>query len=398
MLLLEGVRVLDLTNVLAGPFCCYQLAQLGADVIKVEVPGSGDLARQLGADPELNKRLMGASFLAQNAGKRSVTINLKHADGKEVFRRLVGTADVIVENFRPGVMDRLGFSYGELKTLKTDLIYCAISGFGQTGPLKDDPAYDQIVQGLSGVMSVTGDKNSAPLRVGFPVADTIGGLTAAFAIAAALFRRQKSNEGEFIDVSMLEATLVTMGWAVSNWLIAGVRPEPLGNENMTASPSGAFKTGNGLVNIAANQQEQFEKLCELIGRKELATDPRFANREDRKKLRYELKGQIEMALAAKSAKEWAALLNTHGVPAGEVLSIPDVIEHPQVTSRELIKKFHSPGLDRPVAVVRSGFRLASGDPQPATPPPSLGADTEKILEELGYDKNAIGKLRADGAV
>jgi CoA:oxalate CoA-transferase len=399
MLLLENVRVLDLTNVLAGPFCCYQLAQLGADVIKVEVPGSGDLARQLGADPELNKRLMGASFLAQNAGKRSVTINLKHADGKEVFRRLVGTANVIVENFRPGVMDRLGFSYGELKTLKTDLIYCAISGFGQTGPLKDDPAYDQIVQGLSGVMSVTGDKNSAPLRVGFPVADTIGGLTAAFAISAALFRRQKNNEGEFIDVSMLEATLVTMGWAVSNWLIAGVRPEPLGNENMTASPSGAFKTGNGLVNIAANQQQQFEKLCELIGRKELATDPRFANREDRKKLRYELKGQIEMALAAKSAKEWAALLNTHGVPAGEVLSIPDVIEHPQVTSRELIKKFHSaPGLDRPVAVVRSGFRLASGNPQPATPPPSLGADTEKILEELGYDKDAIGKLRADGAI
>ncbi len=399
MRLLESVRVLDLTNVLAGPFCCYQLAQLGADVIKVEVPDSGDLARQLGADPELNKRLMGASFLAQNAGKRSVTINLKNPDGKEIFRRLVGTADVVVENFRPAVMARLGLGYGELKKLKADLIYCAISGFGQTGPLKDDPAYDQIVQGLSGVMSVTGDKNSAPLRVGFPIADTIGGLTAAFAIAAALFRRQKSKEGEWIDVSMLEATLVTMGWVVSNWLIAGVRPEPLGNENMTASPSGAFKTGDGLLNIAANQQEQFEKLCELIGRKELVTDPRFVNREDRKKLRYELKAEIEIALAAKSAKTWSVLLNRHGVPAGEVLSIPEVIEHPQVTNRELIKNFQSvPGLDRPVAVVRSGFRLTSGDPQPATPPPSLGADTEQILTELGYDKDAIGKLRADGAV
>jgi CoA:oxalate CoA-transferase len=399
MRLLESVRVLDLTNVLAGPFCCYQLAQLGADVIKVEVPGSGDLARQLGADPELNKRLMGASFLAQNAGKRSVTINLKHPDGKEIFRRLVGTADVVVENFRPGVMDRLGLGYGELKKLKADLIYCAISGFGQTGPLKDDPAYDQIIQGLSGVMSVTGDKNSAPLRVGFPIADTIGGLTAAFAIAAALFRRQISNAGDFIDVSMLEATLVTMGWAVSNWLIAGVRPEPLGNENMTASPSGAFKTGDGLLNIAANQQEQFEKLCELINRMELATDPRFVNREDRKKLRYELKAEMEIALAAKSAKEWSVLLNRHGVPAGEVLSIPEVIEHPQVTNRELIKNFQrAPGLDRPVAVVRSGFRLASGDPQPATPPPWLGADTEQILTELGYDKDAIDRLRADGAV
>jgi crotonobetainyl-CoA:carnitine CoA-transferase CaiB-like acyl-CoA transferase len=399
MLLLEGVRVLDLTNVLAGPFCCYQLAQLGAEVVKVEVPGSGDLARQLGADPELNELLMGASFLAQNAGKRSVTINLKNADGKEVFRRLVGTSDVVVENFRPGVMDRLGFGYGELKKVKSDLIYCAVSGFGQTGPLKDDPAYDQIVQGLSGVMSVTGDKNSAPLRVGFPIADTIGGLTAAFAIAAALFRRQKTHEGEFIDVSMLEATLVTMGWAVSNWLIAGVRPEPLGNENMTASPSGVFKTGDGLLNIAANQQEQFEKLCELISRKQLAADPRFVNREKRKKLRYELKAEIESALAAKSAKDWAVLLNRHGVPAGEVLSIPDVIEHPQVTSRELIKNFQSaPGLDRPVAVLRAGFRLESGDPQPKTPPPSLGADTEEILKDLGYDKEAIDKLRGDGAV
>jgi crotonobetainyl-CoA:carnitine CoA-transferase CaiB-like acyl-CoA transferase len=166
MKLLEGVRVLDLTNVLAGPFCCYQLAQLGADVIKIEVPDSGDLARQLGADAELNKRLMGASFLAQNAGKRSVTINLKNPAGKEVFYRLVATADVIVENFRPGVMDRLELGYEALKKFKRDLIYCAISGFGQTGPLKDNPAYDQIVQGLSGVMSVTGDKNSAPLRVG----------------------------------------------------------------------------------------------------------------------------------------------------------------------------------------------------------------------------------------
>ena len=169
---LQGVRVLDLTNVLAGPFCCCQLAQMGAEVIKVEMPGSGDLARQLGADTELNARLMGASFLAQNAGKRSVTINLKSPLGKEVFRRLVATADVMVENFRPGVMQRLQLGYEILREMKPDLIYCAISGFGQDGPLKDNPAYDQIVQGLSGVMSVTGDKQTAPLRVGYPVAKT----------------------------------------------------------------------------------------------------------------------------------------------------------------------------------------------------------------------------------
>jgi CoA:oxalate CoA-transferase len=398
MKLLQGVRVLDLTNVLAGPFCCYQLAQLGADVIKVEFPDAGDLARQLGADPELNQKLMGASFLAQNAGKRSVTINLKKSAGKEVFLRLATTADAIVENFRPGVMEKLDLGYERLTETRADLIYCAISGFGKDGPLKDNPAYDQIVQGLSGVMSVTGDKHSAPLRVGFPVADTIGGLTAAFAIAAALFRRTQSGQGEFIDVSMLEATLVTMGWAVSNWLIAGIRPEPLGNENMTASPSGTFKTGAGLLNIAANKQEQFETLCELIGRKELASDPRYADREERKRRRHELKADLEPALARKSAREWSALLNKHGVPAGEVLSIPEVLEHPQLTERGLIKHFHTAGIERDIAVVRAGFRLASGDPQPASAPPSLGADTKEILEELGYDSAAIAKLKKDGAV
>jgi len=241
--LLAATRVLDLTNVLAGPFCCYQLAQLGAEVIKVEVPGSGDLARQLGADPALNRRGMGASFLAQNAGKRSLTLNLKSPKGREAFSRLVASADVVVENFRPGVMERLGLGYAALKAVKSDIVYCAISGFGQDGPLRFNPAYDQIIQGLCGVMSVTGDAQSAPLRVGYPVADTMGGMTAAFAIAAALVRRERTGEGEFIDVSMLEASLVAMGWAVSNWLIAGVRPEPMGNENMTASPSGTFRTG-----------------------------------------------------------------------------------------------------------------------------------------------------------
>ena len=399
MSLLAGIRVLDLTNVLAGPFCCYQLAQLGAEVIKIEVPGSGDLARQLGADADLNRKLMGASFLAQNAGKRSVTIKLKNPAGKEVFQRLVGTADVVVENFRPGVMDRLKLGYADLKKLKSSLIYCAISGFGQDGPLKDNPAYDQIVQGLSGVMSVTGDKTSAPLRVGFPVADTIGGLTAAFAIAAALFRRKRDGAGEFIDVSMLEATLVTMGWAVSNWLIAGVPPEPLGNDNMTASPSGTFRTGAGLLNIAANQQAQFEKLCELIGRNDLATDPRFIQREQRKQRRYELKAEIEAALAAKPAKEWAAMLNSHGVPAGEVLSIPEILDHPQITGRALVETFPAAsGIKREIKVVRAGFHLASGNPRPVTPPPELGADTETILEELGYDRADIAQLRHEQAI
>ncbi len=397
--LLSGIRVLDLTNVLAGPFGAYQLALLGAEVIKVEAPGSGDLARQLGADPALNAALMGASFLAQNAGKRSITINLKSPGGKAVFRRLVRTADVVIENFRPGVMARLDLGFDELQRERPGLVYCAISGFGQDGPLKDNPAYDQIVQGLAGVMSVTGDAATAPLRVGFPVADTIGGLTAAFAIAAALVRRERTGEGEFIDVSMLEATLVAMGWQVSNWLIAGVRPQPLGNENMTAAPSGTFATGDGPLNIAANQQQQFETLTRLIGRPDLASDPRFAGREARKINRLALKAEIEIALKHKSATEWAAIFNAQGVPAGEVLDIPAVLNHPQVTSRGLVTTFEAaPGVDKAISVVRSGFRLAGGDPAPASPPPPLGADTDALLGDLGFDAAEIAALRKRGAI
>ena len=399
MTLLAGVRVLDLTNVLAGPFACYQLAALDADVIKVEVPGTGDLARQLGADPELNRRGMGASFLAQNAGKRSITLNLKHAAGKAVFRRLVASADVLVENFRPGVMDRLGLGYDALRQERPSLVYCAISGFGQDGPLRGNPAYDQIIQGLSGVMSVTGTPDTAPLRVGYPVCDTIGGITAAFAIAAALVRQGRTGQGELIDVSMLEATLVTMGWAVSNWLIAGVRPEPMGNENMTAAPSGAFRTGGGLLNIAANKQEQFETLSRLIGRADLAVDPRFAEREARKRRRHELKDEIERALAARPAAEWAVMLNGAGVPAGEVLDVPEVLNHPQVVDRDLVTRFPSaPGVAREVPVVRAGFRLRSGDPAPRTPPPALGADTAAILGEIGCGAADIEALRAEGVI
>jgi crotonobetainyl-CoA:carnitine CoA-transferase CaiB-like acyl-CoA transferase len=301
---LTGTRVLDLTNVLAGPYCSYQLALLGAEVIKVEAPGVGDLARQLGADAELNAIGLGTSFLAQNAGKKSVVVDLKSDGGKASFTKLVEGADVLVENFRPGVLARLGFPWSELQEINPRLIYCAISGFGQTGPMSQRPAYDQIIQGLSGMMSITGTPDTAPLRVGFPISDTIGGLTAAMAVNAALAGRARTGVGSYIDVSMLESSLSAMGWAVSNYLISGLLTEPMGDQNATAAPSGTFEAAEGPLNIAANRQEQFVTLCRIIDRPDLLEDERFRDRESRKVNRDALNREINSVLRTRPAIEW----------------------------------------------------------------------------------------------
>jgi len=397
--LLSGGRILDLTNVLSGPFCAYQLALLGAEVIKVEVPQGGDLARQLGADPTLSRDLMGASFIAQNAGKSSITLNLKAPRGREVFEKLVLTADVVIENFRPGVMERLGLGQAVLRTLNPRLIYCAISGFGQTGPMRDAPAYDQIIQGLSGTMSVTGHRSSGPLRVGFPIADTIGGLTAAFAISSALMRRERTGGGAFIDVSMLDSTLATMGWIVSNYLLCGVAPVPMGNDNFTAAPSGAFQTADSLLNIAANKQEQFVTLCGLIDRPDLAMDERFAEREARKRNRAALNAEIEAGLATRTALDWESLLNAAGVPAGRVLSVDQTLDLDQIKSRALVRAIgQAEGLDRDLFVTGPGFAV-DGEPVPSpSPPPRLGQQTQTVLQSLGYSDAEIAVLRSEGAL
>lgn len=397
--LLDGVTVLDLTNVLAGPFCGYHLAAMGADVVKVESTHGGDLARALGADPDLAAHGMGASFLAQNAGKRSIALNLKDPDAVEVFMTLVDRADVLLENFRPGVMQRLGLGADVLRDRKPSLVVASISGFGATGPLRHQPAYDQIVQGYAGVMAVTGPKDGGPLRAGFPVADTVGGLTAAMAIHAALYRAARTGQGCTLDVSMLEATLATLAWAVSNHLVADVDPRPMGNDNVTASPSGTFATQDGLLNLAANQQKQFEAACRVVGRPDLIDDPRFATRAQRLVHREALTAELEHALGRKPAEVWERELVAAGVPAGRVLSVPDVLRHPHVIERDVLATFGDvPHLDRPLHVIRPGFTVDGVRPAPSRRPPALGEHGREILAEAGVDDATIDDLIARGAM
>ncbi len=396
---LEGVRVLDMTNVLAGPFAGYQLALFGAEVIKVESPHGGDLARRLGTSADLNAQGLGISFLAQNAQKRSITIDLKSPRGREVFARLVAEADVLCENFRPGVLDRLGFSWERLQELNSRLVYCAISGFGQTGPLRSKPAYDQIIQGMSGMMSVTGDEESHPLRAGYPIADTLGGLAAAFAISSALVGRERDGRGSVVDVSMLETAVTAMGWVVSNYLVGGTEPRALGNDNGTAAPSGTFRTGRGDLNIAANKQEQFEALCRQIGREDLVDDERFAERESRKRHRAALTDEIERALAHRDAEAWAEELSEVGVPAAAVLTVPQMLESPQIRDRELVHEVPHPGEPGGrISVLGNGIRVDGRPSAPTSPPPRLGEHTEEILRGLGYSTQEIRELTEEGAV
>lgn len=405
--LLATVRVLDLTNVLAGPFASYQLALLGADVIKVETPGSGDLARQLGSDARLNAEKMGASFIAQNAGKRSITINLKTTAGKEAFTALVKSADVLVENFRPGVLARLGFSADELHRIQPSLIYCAVSGFGATGPLRDRPAYDQIIQGLSGMMSATGTEETGPMRAGYPLADTLGGAAAAFAISAALYHRARTGDGVSIDISMLETALTSMGWVVSNYLLAGKEPVPMGNENFTAAPSGTFRTREGLLNISANEQSQFERLCTVLNASELITHPRFSERESRKQNRHELRRELETALARDTAENWEHILSTVGVPVGRVLPVALALDHEQIRQRNLVHEVRMVPWDsgiedeasgRTVSVLGHGIHVDGGTSAPLSGPPRLGQHTEEVLSEVGFSEHDIERLRSEGGI
>jgi CoA:oxalate CoA-transferase len=397
MKLLENIRIIDLTNVLSGPFATLHLALLGAEVIKVEVPDGGDLARKLGNVPKLNKELMGTSFLAQNANKKSLTLNLKVAEAKEVFRKLLKTADVVVENFRPGVMTRLGFGYDDISKINPRIVYCAISGFGQTGPDASKPAYDQIIQGLSGAMDVNGDERLHPLRAGFPVCDTVGGLNAAFAIMAALYYREKTGEGQFIDIALLDSIMPLMGWVAANLLIGGKDPIPMGNDNFTAAPSGAFRTKDGYINIAANQQKQWEDLTDAVDLPELKTDPRFHERDTRKANRKQLTPILEEKLAQNTTKHWVDLLNENGIPSGDIVGLGKALTSEQIKHRQTIVEINEPQIGN-IKIFNLSAKFSKTPASIVDPPPRLSAHTEEILTQLGYTKEEQKELKEKMAV
>jgi len=386
---MDSYRVLDLTNVLAGPYCCHLLAHLGCEVIKVENPKDGDLARQLGASQNLNKKKMGISFLAQNAGKKSIAIDMKSKKGKEIFFKLLKKSDVVVENFKPGTIKKLGIGFDALKKINNKIILASISGFGQSGLLSKLPAYDQIIQGYSGVMSITG-KDKDIFRVGYPIADTIGGLNAALAITALL--NNKKRKASHIDISMLDSVISSMGWVVSNYLNANIIPKPLGNENFTASPSGTFKTKNGLINIAANRQSHFENVCRATSLAKLIKKDKFSKREQRLKNRDELKKIIEQKLKKQTTTYWVNKLNKLNVPCGPILTVPQILKHRQIKNRDIFSTFKIKDYPK-FKLLKTSMRINNKIKGVKLPPPKLGQNTNSIMKMLGYSVSEIKRLK-----
>ena len=385
------VKILDLTNVLAGPYCCHLLAHLGCEVIKVENPDGGDLARQLGASHKLNKKKMGISFLAQNAGKKSIAIDLRKKSGKEIFFKLVKKCDVVVENYKPGTINKLGIGFDQLKKINKKIILASISGFGQNGSLSNLPAYDQIIQGYSGVMSITGNKKNI-FRVGYPIADTIGGLNAALAIMSLL--NNKNRKASHIDISMLDSVISSMGWVVSNYLNANVIPKPLGNENFTASPSGTFKTKNGMINIAANRQSHFEGVCVAINLKNLIKNKKFFDRQNRLKNRSILKQIIEKKLSKQKTNYWVKKFQNLNVPCGPILTIPEILKHNQIKSRGIISTFKIKDFSK-LKLLKTSMRINNKISSVKSPPPRLGENTNSIMKMLGYTSKQISNFKKE---
>ncbi|OGA52599.1 MAG: hypothetical protein A3G24_11570 [Betaproteobacteria bacterium RIFCSPLOWO2_12_FULL_62_13] len=391
----SGIRVLDVTRILASPFASGQLAFLGADVVKIEDPGAGDAARYGHSnDRDLAKTGMSSNFLSQNSNKRSVTLNLRTPEGQRIFRKLAEDADIVIQNLRTGSMDRYGLGYEDLRKINPRIIYCSLTAYGATGPKKRHPAYDPVVQAASGMMSINGTPETAPLKVGPPVVDYGAGLAAAFAIASALYHRERTGEGQHIDVSMLDTAFVLMGSIVTDVMTAGAKPRAHGNSYVSIPTNAGFETREGLLYIAAMQEHHVKHLCESIGRADLLTDPRYLTHESRSENGAELRKQLEKAFKTRTAAEWEEILNEAGVPAMRVRTIPEAVREPYLESRKLFHVFKSvAGVKSSVTVPLVPFKLSACEARADTPPPTLGADTDEVLRSVGYSAREVAELR-----
>lgn len=384
---LAGIKIADFTHVMAGPFASHLLRLLGAEVIKIETPGRGDAMRYYGTDRQYDG--MAPAFIAVNCGKKSITLDLKDPDELEIARDIVDRCDVMIENFRPGVIGRLGLGHEEMRARNPRLIYCSVSGYGQSGPLRDWPAIDNIVQATSGMMSLGGNPGDPPMRVGFPVVDTLTGQTAGFAILAALFRREREGRGEFIDVAMLDATLGFMASAVGPFLVTGTALSRTGNVGYSGQPTAAlFETQDGrMISLGVVQQSQFEALARFVGREVWLSDQRFSDPDLRRQNSDAMQAELSAVLKTRDGEVWEREMSAHGIPCGLVRSVAEGAAFPHLAERNAILPIEIAGLPGGNAceIVNAGFKFAEDGPTVSEPPPRLG---EHRLEILDWVRNS----------
>ena len=395
----EGIRVIDMTHVLAGPFCTYQLAVLGADVIKVEPPQSPDMTRQVGVTPELNDDHYGTYFMAQNAGKRAISLDIKTTEGKHILKQLVATADVLVENYRGGSLARLGLGYEDLSSKNPGLIYCSLTGFGHTGPKRSHPAYDVIIQAFSGIMAMNGEADAPPVRVGPPMVDYGTGSQAALAISAALFQRVRTGRGQCIDVSMLDAALMLMSANVSATQADGRPPQAHGNAHPQYAGYATYDTADGLLMVGAWTNKQMSSLFRILGDPERAVAVERTPRGEVGLRRGADTAFLRAKLAEKTADEWETRLNDAAIPAARVRRLDEAMAHEQVVSRTVLQSY--PGADRigvPNALPVAAFSYDHGGPKATVRPPKVGEHTVEVMKELSYDGVAISDLEERGII
>jgi crotonobetainyl-CoA:carnitine CoA-transferase CaiB-like acyl-CoA transferase len=392
----EGVRILDFTQVLAGPYASYQLALLGADVIKIERRGGEDM-RRTPLSREWAERNMAPPFLAVNGNKKSLTLDLQKPAAREIVLKLAAKADIVMENFRAGVMDRLGLGYQALSAINPRLIYCAISGFGQTGPSSTEAGYDGKIQAMSGIMAITGHEEMGPTRAGFAVCDILSGATGAFALASALYQRTHTGVGQFVDVSMLEASLAFLTTQVADYTVAGHRQHQAGNQAVSRKvTANLFRAKDSFLLLAVNDEKQYRALMTTIGCAAALADPRFGDWFSRKEHETELRGIIETALMAADSKTWERRLNDAGAPCASIWKVEEIIDHPQIAARKVMQTVDSPYGQ--LRLMGSGFQMAHGGGRLDRLAPEAGADTDAVLAEVGYDEAAIAALRADAII